>query len=373
MKTTGMERVELLIDKFLNGQLSSPEKKELLDWLKQNKENQIFFKQIESLYHAVGIISNFSGFDSERAFNQFQHKINQEKYLKKTKLRYLLIGAASVAASILVTALLTFNYFSGSRQNAVSEYKIVQPERNVPGLEIVTAKGSRTNLTLADGTKIWLNSSSKLVYPQQFTGNTREVYLEGEGYFEVASNKQKPFYVKAGAIDVKVTGTIFNLKNYPEDNIIETTLIEGEVIIEKNEGGKSEELIILEPNQKITFHKSSESFELTKSGKEKEKVQDLPIQKIEKAVLVENANIEKAISWKNNIIIFENEPFSEIVHNLERRFGVNIIFRSESIKQLRFSGTFEEISIEQALEAMQFASPFNYTIEKDTIFISDKN
>ncbi|MFW6257766.1 MAG: FecR family protein, partial [Prolixibacteraceae bacterium] len=237
----------------------------------------------------------------------------------------------------------------------------------------ITAKGSRTSLTLADGTKIWLNSSSKLVYPQQFRGNTREVYLEGEGYFEVAPNKQKPFYVKAGAIDVNVTGTIFNLKNYPEDNIIETTLIEGEVIIEKNEGDRSEELITLEPNQKITFHKSSESYQLTESGKEKEKVQDQPIQKIEKAVLVENANIEKAISWKNNIIIFENEPFYEIVHNLERRFGVNIIFRSESIKQLRFSGTFEEISIEQALEAMQFASPFNYTIEKDTIFISDKN
>jgi len=361
-----MERADILINKFLNQQLSSVEKNELLNWLKQNKDNQNYLKQLESLYHAAGIISAKNHFNSEQAFNQFRQKINAEKASRKTKLRYLLVGAASVAASIIITVLVTYSLVLDNQHVSPQVSEISKD------LEIKTAKGSRTSLTLADGTKIWLNSNSRLVYPDNFKGSTREVFLEGEGYFEVAKNPQKPFYVKTDAIDVKVTGTIFNLQNYPDERFVETTLIEGQVIIERSFGDVRKEIVTLEPKQKIIFQKSNETYELSESVKEEEPDKEKPIQKIEKAVLVEKANIEKTISWKNNVIIFENEPFHEIVNSLERRFGVNIVFQSESIKNLRFSGTFEEISIEQALEAMQFASPFNYKIEKDTIYIINK-
>jgi ferric-dicitrate binding protein FerR (iron transport regulator) len=121
--------------------------------------------------------------------------------------------------------------------------------------EISVPLGSKTTLVLGDGTKIWLNSGSKLKYPQKFQGNFREVTLTGEAFFDVAKDAYKPFIVKTSALNIKVLGTTFNVKSYPEEGTIETTLVKGAVTITQNNLSQQKEAIYLKPNQRATYIK----------------------------------------------------------------------------------------------------------------------
>ncbi|MCY1721847.1 FecR family protein [Prolixibacteraceae bacterium Z1-6] len=362
-----MTKIDDLIIGFLNNQLNKSQKEGLKNWLDKSSSNREHFKELEALYNASEIIGNPKKYIPDFNNSHLQTQILVDEKTRKIKSRYLFINVASVAAVVLMAVI-----FGSVLLNP----KLFKSENtNIAYQEISTPKGSRSQIILSDGTKVWLNADSKLIYPGQFDGDKREVKLIGEAYFDVYKNKDKPFYVRAGEIDVRVTGTSFNVKNYPDENTIETTLIEGEVIIQKANYGKGEptQLVTLKPNEKITFIKGVKNGvnELIPSADETENELVLPVKSIKNAVLTKNANVEKAVSWKYNKVIFEKESFEKIVNQLERRFGVVFIFNSESTKNIQFTGTFDEVSIEGALEAMSFASPFGYKLENDTIVISN--
>jgi transmembrane sensor len=211
----------------------------------------------------------------------------------------------------------------------------------------VTARGHRTFVTLEDGTKIWLNADSRLTYPKSFNGEkTREIELEGEAYFDVAEDKQKPFIVHTSDIRIRVLGTAFNVKSYGKDRTIETTLFRGKVTIQSAED--STRLTLL-PNQQAVFEKESRRIFL----EDKEEAGDYG-------------------SWRDGQLVFHDRPLSDIVNELERWFNVTITVEDRASLNCHFSAKVHNKNLEEVLELFQDAEGIDYRIDGTHVFILGK-
>jgi ferric-dicitrate binding protein FerR (iron transport regulator) len=174
--------------------------------------------------------------------------------------------------------------------------------------------GSSSKIVLSDSTVVWLNAGSNLIYPSNFTGNTREVVLFGEAFFNVKGDKSKPFIVQTSAIEIKVLGTKFNISAYPEDNIIQTVLKEGKVSIREIGTNKIEKEIFLVPNQLASFDKKTKLTE------------------------VKNVNTDFYTSWTDGLLSFENRDLNRVIKSLERYYDVNIQFENPMLGMVKISG-----------------------------------
>ena len=230
--------------------------------------------------------------------------------------------------------------------------------------------GSKSRIVLPDSSVVTLNSGSSLKYSSSdFNSDSRSVSLTGEGFFDVSSDSSKPFYVTTPGIKVKVLGTMFNLKAYPEENIEETTLISGRVEIysssDKNEDGKP---IVLRPSQSAVFVKS-EGIQPAKVPNYINKMEVVPV-KLRKIELQLPSSTEQTISWKDNTLIFDNEPFSSLAIKLERWYAVNIEVSYSELNLVRFTGKFDKETVEQVLKALVTVTPFKYDIKQNQITIT---
>lgn len=177
---------------------------------------------------------------------------------------------------------------------------------------LVIPRGGEYQIKLADGTKVWINSESKLRYPVQFGSDKRVVYLEGEAYFDVEKDKNRPFIVKTQGVDVKVLGTSFNVCSYIDEKEIQTTLVEGKVEVRDNNGKK--EKVILEPGYQARFNRKN--FALTS-------------QKVDVALYT---------SWKDERFVFENIRLEDLLKRLARWYDVEVFYMNNEVKDIRFSG-----------------------------------
>jgi ferric-dicitrate binding protein FerR (iron transport regulator) len=357
--------IENKIVRYLSGEATNKEKEEILLWKNSSPENKKIFKEIEIAFNTSEIVINPENYSSEKAYGKLEKKMkgNNSFPLNKVNFRRFLGYAATAIIAIGLT------WFT--QKYVETEPTVIQKVAEESFFQSVeTPAGARSLVTLEDGTKIWLNANSKLTYPTHFDGNQRIVHLEGEGYFDVAKDKTWPFKVETSDLSINVLGTIFNVKSYPTEGLIETTLIEGEIILNKITNDNNEqEILKLKPKQKATFIKKDgillkDEIYAAKIP-ENEKIQ----RRSEKLVLSENIDAEPIISWKDNEMIFKNETFESIAVSLERRYGVKIKFENDGVKEYRFSGVFDEISIDQALQALQFASPFHFKIDQKFIII----
>jgi len=193
--------------------------------------------------------------------------------------------------------------------------------------------GGQYQVVLPDGTQVWLNSSSSLSYPTEFTGNSRTVKLTGEAYFEVAKNKDKPFYVEMNSVQVKVLGTHFNISAYTDDNDLTTTLLEGSVQISKNGS-----LAMLKPGQQAVVGSNAN------------------------AITVSKANINEAMAWKNGYFMFDDDNIVNIMKKVSRWYDVDIEYQGNFINQ-RFGGTFTRSkSITDLLKNLEQISNVHFKI-----------
>jgi ferric-dicitrate binding protein FerR (iron transport regulator) len=204
-------------------------------------------------------------------------------------------------------------------------------------------KGKKSMVYLEDGTKVWLNSDSKLSYSKSYTGkDSRTVELEGEAFFDVAENPEKPFIVKTSDLQIIVLGTAFNVKAFPSEKQIETTLVRGRVKLEVN----NDQRTILNPNEQAIYLRDSDKISVS------------PVQ------------AEKIISWKEGELLFEDLAFSEIELALERWYGVEIILKNEAGAKCRFSSRFQNEPITKVLDLLKATSNIEYVINGKTITIN---
>lgn len=259
-------------------------------------------------------------------------------------------GLVKITAGIIIIllALLPVLYFQG----------IVFPENQSDELveyqTISNPAGQSSQLTLSDGSTIWLSAASTIRYPKQFGGSLREVNLRGEAFFDIASKPGKPFVVNSGQLQARVLGTSFNVRSFEDEENIQVTVASGRVSVEQHtvsttkdslEEEHADPITVLEPEQQLVFNK---------------KTQTGMTQAVESLLYT---------SWKDGKLIFENHTFEEITSRLERWYGVDIQFADPVFKRIRFKVTFNNNSLEHALRMLQVIEDFEFEMEDDQVWI----
>jgi len=246
----------------------------------------------------------------------------------------------------------------------IAGYFIFSPKKQGDGKtirpsEIAAAKGVRKTIHLPDGTTVWLNADSRLVYDEHMNEReTRTVSLTGEAFFDVAREKDRPFIIHTPRISIRVLGTSFNVKAYPNDNKCEATLLKGSIELSVN--NRPQQKIILRPSEKFALAPPPPDNKPTDLA--------LSVENI-KPVSIGDHNYVKETSWKDNRLVFDSETFKELKTRLERWYNVNIDIEGERINNYRFTGIFTTETIDQALNAMRIIKPFNYKMNNNEIII----
>lgn len=258
----------------------------------------------------------------------------------------------AAAASVLLVGSLIWYFSRSTTTELAQETPVVQAKTSS---EIVTRNGSRTRVTLPDGSIVWLNAGSKLNYDKSFGVDQREVTLTGEAYFDVVKNPDLPFVIHTNRIDVRVLGTQFNVKSYPGDLTTEAALVQGsiEVLLRNKQSGK----IILKPNQKIIVGEDSIQQSPTNALVAKK---EEPIVSIKSLTYDQKDSAAVETAWVQNKLVFVDEPLEEVAKLLERWYGVNISFSNQKIAKTSLTGTFANESIQEALHALSITEPFTY-------------
>ena len=278
--------------------------------------------------------------------------------------RRLLIGAAGVCAGAIAVIVGTF----------LSRPRPIPPIVNRPIAaqsvsEVVTREGLRTNTYLPDGTRVWLNAASKLTYAKDFgVAGVREVTLTGEAYFDVTHNSARPFVIHAAHVDIKVLGTSFNIKAYPTEKTTEAVLVRGSIEVDiRNNTNKK---IILKPNEKLIVDNDDSLTVQRRTAVRKagNLVVHSPVT-ILKPSYEPNTGAMVETSWVNDKLIFQEEAFGDLARQMERWYGVTIGFTRPELEQLQFTGSFEQETIKQALDALKLTATFNYSISGNHITI----
>ena len=235
---------------------------------------------------------------------------------------------------------------------------------------VVTKNGNRTKIILPDGSQVWLNAGSKLDYNNLlFNKDLREVSLNGEAYFDVTKNANKPFIIHTRKMDIKVLGTAFNIRSYSDEQVAEASLIRGSIEVTLKD--RKDQKIILKPNEKISIA----SDEKPKEEKNIKKplvinsVSSIPQIVVKELQPNPVSNIIGEIAWTQNKLYFEDERLDKVALIIERWFGKPVIIQNEALKKLRYTGNFENESLEEILSYLKLSAPFNFRMENDKIII----
>jgi ferric-dicitrate binding protein FerR (iron transport regulator) len=266
----------------------------------------------------------------------------QKKIIRRQKSGYSrLLKFYQKAAAALLIPLLTAGIIYSLSQH--------QPAENQ--LETIAPRGQKSQIRLSDGTKVWLNSETKIRYPGVFNGGSRDVYLEGEAFFDVTKNSRQPFIVHVSGLDVKVLGTRFNVKAYPDENEIETSLFEGKVsLLREDPVGKGIEETSVSPGESYVY--------------------DLKSRRLQTRRFAE----EEINGWKKNQLIFKDDAFSNLVRKVERWYDVDIVYDEKLFSdRLLTVELYEGERIERLMEIISLTLSVDYRYENEKIFLTPKS
>jgi len=320
-----------LIERYIHNQTNQDEVKRLNIRIKNNQEISSWLEQ--------EIIASPSVIDNDvqtRIFRNIENEIDIKDKTDYEKQNHFQLNKWLRIAAMLVLPVLTATgmYFYMARNETPPAQLVVAVER-----------GQKANITLPDGSKVWLNSQSKLTYSTNFNIEERELQLDGEAYFEVAHNPKKPFIVRSNDISVRALGTAFGVKAYNEDRIISSILMKGKVLVTTPDGEA-----ILMPNERLIYDK-------TKHKKEQTTV----------------ANAIDFTGWIHNELRFEDESLADIAKTIQRIYNVEVVFASEKLKSQRYTGTINNNSLESVLNIISLTSPVSFQINNQQVTLSENN
>ncbi len=321
-----MEKQNNIVEKYIRGSISEEEYNELQQQI-QNDSDSSVGDMLNECWQKDLNIHVMPRAAKERTRRQIDEKI------KKDMRRVWFKRASTIAASILIPILII---------STVYFYKEMDHYKQIPNIVSVN-KGQRAGITLPDGTIVHLNSESKLTYTPDFNGKLREVVLEGEAFFEVTPNKEKPFIVKTSVFDVEVLGTSFNVSVYNDENIVETALMEGKVKLTMQ--GCPSKPVYLTPSQKFIYSRSDRQGTIS---------------------IMEG---DTELAWKQGILAFSAEPLEEVFRKIERWYGVTMHYDKESLVNDNFTGQFKMISIQEMMNILRMHYNLKFKIENNDIYI----
>lgn len=351
-----------LIIRFLNGKLSNQETDDIDKWIEASEDNREIFRIYQRIWIVSSDVFPDEKFNAKKAWNNIANNINKPSYhnisQSRKQSRKLYIKVARIAAMALVIfalgALVSYLSLSGHKNFAT---------------DISVPQGSISRIVLPDSSTVWLNAGSTISYSSDFNHSARSVKLEGEAFFDVTTNAKKPFVVKTSHLNVIALGTQFNVKAYPNDDAVLTTLVEGNVIIEIPELEKPF-TYILEPRQNFVYMKSDRSVSMSdprEAGTQKENEQETPVETKELISVKNNIKPELYTSWKDETWIIEGETMADLAVMLERRYNTKINIHAEELKLYRFTGKIMNETLEQVLEILRMTAPLKYSVGKGNV------
>ncbi len=364
MKENIDEIVNDLIVGFLTDNNSPEENRSLYEWLKSSEGNKKLFQRIQKAWnstsHTVPANDEIMASDLKKVYARLKilPQKNKPVYIKLSFLR--------IVATIVLFLGLSFlgiHFFGPKKNNGLSETLC----------RIVVPKGAKTMAQLPDGSSVWLNAGSTLTYySQDFGVKSRYVKLEGEGFFSVVTNPKKPFIVETKKVKVKAYGTEFNVRSYPEEVTVETTLIHGIVKVEGENANNKHYEIQVKPKQTLICYAEIDSIcpDIIETSPGSENTADDQTDNYKRPVLHDNVKTVLYTSWKDDRWVIEGERIGDLAVDLERRFNVDINFESEEIKNYMFTGTFCNETLEQVMQVIRLTAPIHYKIGKGEVVIT---
>lgn len=348
------DRVWNLLAKKKAGEASAEELQELEQLMQQQEMRGQASEVIDKVWEAP-LVANPDLRPGARVWDKIEKGMGKAATPRLLPLPVLRWVAAASVLVLLGTAAVWFGY---RKKNL--------PGGNLAGVksnQYTTQPGSKSKLELPDGTQVWLNGNSRLSFGNADFGSTsREVYLSGEAFFDVARNERVPFVIHTGAIDIKVLGTAFNVKAYPGEKNIETALVRG--LIEITPHSDPDRKIILKPNEKIIIPTDTPVAGARVAATSNPSVYAITaLHKGRSGILPETV-------WMQRKLEFDDEPFWELAPKMEEWFNIRIRFGSESIKNKRFSGVIEKETLEETLKDMRLSTPFTYRLEGNELLIN---
>jgi len=367
-----------LIVKFLDGSLTDAEQEVLNEWLEQSAANRALFAELQEPATLQTMLRNYDNIDPQAAYARWQQQQKQPKRININRYRWL---AAASLFLLLAAGTYWFIRHQFTKQPVVADKvndippghtgalltlangKVISLDSISNGVvaiqggstatvnngvlsyegstdqllfnTISTPKGRQFQVTLPDGTRVWLNSASSIRYPASFPDDQRQVTITGEAYFEVAKDPGKPFSVHAaGRQEVKVLGTDFNINAYNNEATINTTLLEGAVRVSPLATNEGQAAKVLRPGQQAQLGSNN--------GTGKDNTINI----------IENADLEKVMAWKNGQFNFRGESLDEVLKQLERWYNIEIIYES-GIPDLQISGEMSRgVSLDVLLSAL---------------------
>ena len=346
------ENIEDLILRYLEGTATDAECHELKNLFARNKDAQKLFEQTARTWQYGKYSNKWAKIDMAKAWNSILTKVRKKR--QRIIFRWsmaasfaLFIGASLFFLHKREAPTLTANIpdttqnqaqlvLSSGEKIAIANHTgkflneqgtLIQNDSallsyTTSGMHsgdqvtyntLIVPRGCEYRIRLADSTMVILNAESRLTYPTAFTGASREVTLEGEGYFDVTPDKERPFTVKTPSIQVEVLGTSFNVSAYKDENSNEVTLVEGRVNVHSEAGSNK-----LSPNQQFTYQLDNHKIK------------------------VQTVNIEPYTAWISGTLVFDGTPLEEVAQKLARWYDVEVVFMSEELKGIRFSGRFKK-------------------------------
>ena len=374
------EEIVRFILAYLRGDMTKGESDEFTEWIEEDRRNRALFERLQNSGYVGNSLQEFRGYDSVEDWEKLRVRLTPRRKIG----RWARVCAASVA--ILLCGGMVWHFWGGQerdmkyasslpieygrskamlflesgemiqleagRETIIREvkgenfvntgsklvYSDTVEEKNVEWHTLQIPRGGEFVLCLADGTVVTLNADSKIHYPDRFIRNERQVSLEGEAFFEVAKDSLRPFVVKTNGIDVRVLGTAFNLKAYPDEHQ-QTTLVRGavEVLLDKQQ-------VLLHPGEQVTC--------------------------IDKELRVEQVDVRPYIAWKDDRFVFENEPLEDVLKKLERWYNITVFIQNHALTEKRFTGNlpkYEDIS--NVLKILALTTNIKFELNDRTLIV----
>lgn len=325
---------EIILDSFV-GNITPSNLKKLEVWRNQSPKNEQSFVHLKKAWETKQEEPKYINYAS------LEQRIIDQTYGQVTSKKIFSLGVSSIykvaaAVTILLTSAIAFYMINKSEQ--VTNIEVAASKY----IDKATPKGVRITFKLSDGTTVNLNSNSKLIYPDKFDGDKREVYLEGEGFFDVTKNPEKPFIVTTGDIQTRVLGTSFNVKALSTSEIIEVALVTGSVSLLNS---RSNETLLLKPDEMGTYSKS-------------------------KLITVKSLyNKERVLGWKDQLLTFSNTDFNEVIESLESWYGVSFVIKTNRKFKMGFTGKYKNKSLETVMKGLGFSYDFQFVISDKVVII----
>ncbi len=382
---TNKDNINLLVIKYLSDNASEDERQLVEAWINKSAENRQRFDEASFLWQSLGAGRKLSKKEKADDWTSILERIEKsgdfESILKLPLLpaseKIVSLRSRRILRSFFrIAAVFIFAFFLSW---AGLYYLILKPNSRIPAYnEIITSKGQKSQIILSDGTKIWLNSETSLKYPASFHEDQREVFLEGEAFFEVQKKENKaPFLVKTSEMDIEVLGTKFNVMAYADEETVETTLVEGSIdVIRRGPKPSKDRHVLLEPNQKITLIKKGSQAVLSDLENRKPtmlkngKGSSTSPSKHAQLLVSSKVDTELHTAWKDDRLIFQSETLENIASKLERWYDVRIHIQDEELKQYRYTGEFaHKETLIQVMEILNLTTPIEFTFEKNDVYI----